>query len=151
MAQPGVESGACARRAQTLKTMEHAFQAELKTILVVDDRDDCRITTKWFLTNFGYAVDSARSAEEALSVFDAKIHDLIITDNSMPGMSGVEMAHIIKLRSPVTPIIMYSGTLPENRTCLDVVIKKPAHLLELKDAADKILGTRLDSRHAPAS
>jgi CheY-like chemotaxis protein len=131
--------------------MDHTFQAELKTILVVDDRDDCRITTKWFLANFGYAVDSARSAEEALSLFDSKIHDLIITDNSMPGMSGVEMAHVIKLRSPGTPIIMYSGTLPESATCLDVMIKKPAHLLVLKESADRILGARLDHRKQPAS
>lgn len=131
--------------------MDRTFQAELKTILVVDDRDDCRITTKWFLANFGYAVDSARSAEEALSVFDAKVHDLIITDNSMPGMSGVEMAHIIKLRSPGTPIIMYTGALPEDQTCVDVMIKKPAHLLMLKESADKILGARLDSQREPAS
>lgn len=119
----------------------------MKTILLVDDRDDCRITTKWFLTNFGYAVESARSAEEALALFDAKIHDLIITDNSMPGMSGAEMAHVIKLRSPFTPIIMYTGSVPEDQSCLDLVVEKPAHLLILKEAADIILGVRLHSPH----
>ena len=98
------------------------------------------MTIKLFLADFGYAVDSACSAEEALSRFDAKIHDLIITDNSMPGMSGTEMAHIIKLRSPHTPIIMYTGTLPEDQSCLDFVLQKPAHLLVLKDAADKFSG-----------
>ena len=120
-----------------------AYSPSLKTVLLVDDGDDSRVTTKWFLANFGYAVDSARSAEEALALFDAKIHDLIITDNSMPGMSGVEMAHIIKLRSPGTPIILYSGALPEDQSCLDVMIKKPAHLLVLKESADKILAARL--------
>ncbi len=74
-----------------------------KTILLVDDLDDCRITTKWLLSNFGFAVESARNAEEALAVFNPAIHDLVLTDNSMPAMSGAELAHIIKMRSPSTP------------------------------------------------
>ena len=127
--------------------MESSINPQLKTILLEDDQDDCRITSKWFLTNFGYAVESARSAEEALALFDAKIHDLIITDNSMPGMSGAEMAHVIKLRSPLTPIIMYTGSVPEDQACLDLVIEKPTHLLILKEAADIILGVRIPSHH----
>ena len=127
--------------------VESKFNPEIKTILLVDDRDDCRITTKWFLTNFGYAVESARSAEEALALFDSKIHDLVITDNSMPGMSGAEMAHVIKLRSSVTPVIMYTGSVPEDQSCLDLVIEKPTHLLVLKEAADILLGLRLQSHH----
>ena len=111
----------------------------MKTILLVDDGDDCRITTTWFLANFGYAVDAARTAEEALALFDPKIHDLVVTDNAMPGMTGAEMAHIIKLRSPSTPVLMYSGNPPANRSCLDFVIQRPSHLLTLKDAVDKLL------------
>ena len=110
-----------------------------KTVLLVDDRDDSRLTTKWFLTYFGYVVDSARNAEEALGVFDPKIHDAVLTDNSMPGMTGAEMAHIIKLRSPSTPVIMHTGMLPEDRSCLDFVVQKPVHLLEIKEALDKLL------------
>jgi CheY-like chemotaxis protein len=127
--------------------MDGIFNPQLKTILLVDDRDDCRITTKWFLANFGYAVESVRNAEEALALFDGKIHDLIITDNSMPGMSGAEMAHVIKLRSPLTPIIMYTGLVPEDQSCLDLVVEKPTHLLVLKEAADIILGVKLHSHH----
>ena len=112
---------------------------QLRTILLVDDRDDCRITTKWFLTNFGYSVDAARSAEEALEVFDPRLHNVVVTDNSMPGMTGSEMAHVIKLRSPATPILMYTGQPPEDRSCLDVVIKRPTHLLTLKEALDGLL------------
>ena len=111
----------------------------IKTILLVDDGDDCRITTKWFLSNFGYVVDAARNAEQALALFDPKIHDLVVTDNAMPGMSGAEMAHVIKLRSPATPVLMYSGNPPEDRSCLDFVVQRPAHLLTLKDAVEKLL------------
>lgn len=113
--------------------------ALVKTILLVDDRDDCRITTKWFLSNFGYEVDTVRSAEEALVLFDPKLHDLVITDNSMPGMNGGEMAHVIKMRSPSTPVIMYTGAPPKDDSCLDMVIERPTHLLVLKDAVDTLL------------
>ncbi len=119
--------------------MENLRLSPPGTILLVDDVDACRVTTKWFLSNFGYEVDSVRSAEEALALFDPKIHDLIITDNSMPGMTGVEMAHIVKLRSPSTPVLMYSGSAPEDHSCLDMVIERPAHLLALKEGVDQLL------------
>lgn len=111
-------------------------------VLVVDDNDDSRVLTKWFLDNVGYAVDSAQSAEEALSRFNSKTHDLILTDNSMPGMTGAELAHIIKLRSPSTPVVMYTGNPPQDRSCIDTVITKPAHLLEVKEAVDKWLAVK---------
>ena len=119
--------------------MENHPSQPVKTILLVDDRDDSRITTKWFLSNFGYGIESVRSAEEALALFDPKHHDLVITDNSMPGMSGAEMAHVIKMRSPSTPVLMYTGMAPEDRSCLDVVIQRPTHLLSLKEAVEKLL------------
>ena len=111
----------------------------LKTILLVDDSDDSRLTTKWFLESFGYSIESARSAEEALALFDAKLHDLVLTDNTMPGMSGAEMAHVIKMRSPSTPVLMYSGMPPADRSSLDAVIQRPTHLLELREAVDNLL------------
>ena len=108
------------------------------TILLVDDNDSCRLTTKWFLENFGYAVESARTAEEALLLFNPKMHDVVVTDNSMPGISGLEMAHVIKLRSPATPVIMYTGNAPEDRNCIDAMIQRPTHLLPVKEAIDKL-------------
>jgi DNA-binding response OmpR family regulator len=111
-------------------------------VLLVDDDDTSRITTKWFLTNFGYAVETARSAEEGLALFNPKTHDAVVTDNSMGGMAGAELAHIVKLRSPSTPVLMYTGKTPEDRRCLDVVIEKPTHLLALKDAVDRLISGR---------
>ena len=113
-----------------------------RTILLVDDRSDTRLVTKWFLNSFGFSVQTARSAEEALSVFDPALHDLIVTDNRMPQMTGSEMAHIIKLRSPATPVVMYTGQAPEAPTCVDAVVQRPAHLLELRDAILSVLPVR---------
>ena len=123
--------------------MGKVLDLKLRTILLVDDQDDCRLTTKWFLGTFGFVVECARTAEEALAVFNPRIHDLVITDNSMPGMSGVEMAHVIKLRSAGTPVLMYSRHVPEDTSCLDMVIQRPVHLLRNKDAAERLLADRI--------
>ena len=125
---------------ESVKATTGFAPSPVRTILLVDDQDELRITAKWFLGSFGYVVESARNAEEALARFDPKIHDLVITDNSMEGMTGVEMAHVIKLRSPSTPILMHTGQPPDVRSCLDFVIQKPAHLLALKEAAERLIG-----------
>jgi CheY-like chemotaxis protein len=125
-----------------IQAMERAPSAPIKTILLVDDGDECRVTTKWFLANFGYSVDAVRNAGEALALFNPTIHDLVVTDNAMPGMTGAEMAHVIKLRSPSTPVLMYSGNPPDDRSCLDLVIQRPTHLLKLREAVEKLLAEK---------
>jgi CheY-like chemotaxis protein len=112
-------------------------------ILIVDDNDDMRVLTKWFFDNFGYAVDSAQSPQEALLKFDPKIHDLVLTDNTMTGMTGAELAHIIKMRSPSTFVVMHTGTPPPDQSCIDAIISKPSNLLEVKGAVDELLAKRV--------
>ena len=119
--------------------MSEPEAAPSRTVLLVDDQDGNRIMTKWFLNHFGYTVESTRSAEEALAMFNPQIHDLIVTDNSMPGMSGAEMSHVIKLRSPSTPVVMLTGCLPSDQSCLDLVLHKPIHLMRLKEAIEQVL------------
>ena len=122
--------------------LKDSISSSPRTILLVDDADEFRVATKWFLSNFGFAVESARSAEEALALFNPKTHDVVVTDNSMSGMSGAEMAHVIKLRSPSTPVLMYTGLAPDDRSCVDLVIQRPAHMLALKEGVDKLLAGR---------
>jgi CheY-like chemotaxis protein len=122
--------------------MEEKIVPQLKTVLLVDDNVDMRLLTKMFLNNVGYEVDSANSAVEALARFSPTLHDLVLTDNSMEGMTGGEMAHIIKLRSPSTPVVMCTGDPPNDVSSIDEVIKKPTHLLAIKDAIDKLLAVK---------
>jgi DNA-binding NtrC family response regulator len=105
----------------------------------VDKLHETRSFTKLLLSNFGYVVHSFPDAEDALGSFDPEIHDLVVTDQEMAGISGQEMAHIIKMRSPSTPVVMYSGVRPADCSCLDVVVEKSASLTVLKDAVEKFL------------
>ena len=128
--------------AQQQKIVQNNLEPQLRTVLLVDDNVDTRLLTKMFLNNFGYEVDSADSAGEALARFNPVLHDLVLTDNSMEGMTGGEMAHIIKLRSPSTPVVMCTGNPPNDCSSIDVVIKKPTYLLAIKDAIDKLLAAK---------
>ena len=114
----------------------------LKVILLVDDDAEVRTLTKWFLSSLGYVLDAVKSAEEALVVFDPATHDLVVTDNRMPGMSGAELAHIIKMRSPTTPILMYTGLAPKDPSCVDLVLLKPSHFLTLRNAIAALLSAK---------
>ena len=122
--------------------MQNFLESQTTTVLLVDDDIDVRLLTKVFLNNFGYEVDCANSAVDAIARFNPTLHDLVLTDNSMPGMTGGEMAHVIKLRSPSTPVLMCSGNPPNDCSSIDVVIKKPTYLLAIKDAIDKLLAAK---------
>src|SRR3989441_363926 len=56
-----------------------------------------------------YFCQSAASAEEALTMMDSDRFDVVVTDISMPGMSGVELFGQIRQRQPDTPVIVLSG------------------------------------------
>ncbi len=119
--------------------MQNLTSDSINAILLVDDMEGWRMTAKWFLSSFGYLVDSARTAEEALQLFNPALHDVVVTDNAMPGMTGLEMAHIIKMRSPSTPVLMCTGNPPAGDACVDLFLQKPVHLLKLREAIVSLL------------
>lgn len=69
-----------------------------ETILLVEDRDMCRMLTRTMLESLGYRVVEASSGTDAVNMVAEKDRsiDLVLTDVVMPGMSGPEM--VVKLR-----------------------------------------------------
>lgn len=79
-------------------------------ILIVDDEETLRAGLQAYLELEGYEVETAGSAEEALKL-DLKKFNLILLDIMMDGMSGMEMAGIMK-RQPATsgiPVIFLTA------------------------------------------
>lgn len=80
---------------------------EQARILVVDDEPQIRRVLQRSLATRGYQVQVAPGSEEALDVFRRWSPDLLITDLSMPQMSGLELCHRVRAISRV-PIIVLS-------------------------------------------
>jgi CheY-like chemotaxis protein len=82
-----------------------------KHILFVDDEESLARLGADLLEDFGYQIVCALSGQEALRLFqqEAGFFDIVITDESMPGMSGIELAQEIYRVSVTTPVILCSG------------------------------------------
>ena len=81
-------------------------------ILVVDDEPDIRKLNSEVLTEFGYMVDAAEDGEKAWEAIHHKHYDLLITDNDMPRMTGVELLEKLHSDRKFLPVIMATGTPP---------------------------------------
>ncbi len=82
-------------------------------ILVVDDEKDICDILQFNLEQEGYIVDVAASAEEALAVL-TDVHQLLILDVMMGGMSGFKMAETLRKNGNVIPIIFLTAKNSEN-------------------------------------
>jgi signal transduction histidine kinase/CheY-like chemotaxis protein len=80
------------------------------TALVVDDEPLVRMSTAEMLSELGYGVVEAGSAEEALQrVRDGLRPNLLVTDHLMPGMSGTDLGLALRSEYPELQILVVSG------------------------------------------
>ena len=82
-------------------------------ILVVDDNSDMRDLSISLLTRSGYAAEGANDGAAAWAALQASKYDLVVTDNKMPRMTGVEMIEKMRSAKMTIPVIMATGTSPE--------------------------------------
>ncbi len=78
-------------------------------ILVVDDEAAIRKTAEVLLSAEGYEVITAVDGFDGLVQLRRSLPDLIITDLSMPNMSGFEFLSVVRKRFPQLPVIAISG------------------------------------------
>lgn len=77
-------------------------------ILVVDDDDVIRDTLHELLSE-DYTCATADTAEQAMAQLQAETYDLVLTDITMPGLSGVELLGFIRQNYSETLVILISG------------------------------------------
>jgi CheY-like chemotaxis protein len=123
--------------------MSEPTPAKIK-ILVVDDEPLVCETIGMLLSFDGHEVVSAGSGKEALALFEKDRFDLVITDYTMPGMKGDELALAVKARVPGQPVIMITAHGDSLRTSgrpltgVDQVVGKPFQLADLREAIQKV-------------
>lgn len=85
----------------------------MSAILVVDDDDAIR-DTLYDLFSEDHLCHVAATAERALEWLDKDVYDVVLTDISMPGLSGVELLSLVRQNQPQTPVIIISGIQNED-------------------------------------
>ncbi len=81
----------------------------LPTVLVVDDDTRLRRLLKKYLSENGFSVTEAPSADEALPILNLLRIDMIIMDMMMPGTDGREMTKQLRTMGNTTPILMLTA------------------------------------------
>lgn len=118
-----------------------------RTVLVVDDFEDLRSLVQFILEREGFQVLSAGdgpSAIEVASRHEGRI-DVLVTDATLPGMDGFELARRVVLERPEVAVLFMSGN-PYSREDLDraagavrAAIQKPFTAGELTAAVNGLL------------
>jgi DNA-binding NtrC family response regulator len=121
-------------------------------ILVVDDEEEITKILARQLERLGYTVVRCTRPEDAMLVLRRQPHifDAVISDQTMPGITGTEIAKEVHTIRPDLPVILSSGLV----TPLDAALLKEAHVaaflpkpVETARLA-KVLREILDSKHA---
>ena len=86
----------------------------MNKILWVDDEIDLLKPHVMFLTAKGYEVDTCNNGYDAVELVGSTSYDLVILDEMMPGMTGLETLPLIKEARPSLPVIMVTKSEEEN-------------------------------------
>ncbi|WP_051309895.1 hybrid sensor histidine kinase/response regulator [Desulfogranum japonicum] len=121
-----------------------------ETILFVDDEEEIVVMRTRMLEYLGYKVIAAHSGDEAISCFERGEEEInvLITDQTMPRMTGLQLAEKVRKRLPYLPIILCSGysdaISPEEieRIGIDRFIAKPVDMRQLATAIRELLKSR---------
>jgi CheY-like chemotaxis protein len=118
---------------------ESASSARLR-ILYVEDHALVREITCELLAADDREVVAVSSAEEALNVFHENRFDIVVTDISLPAMSGLDFVRHIKSIAPSMPIIVATGyALPPDHFQLGASVRSMAKPVDAKQLEALIL------------
>jgi DNA-binding response OmpR family regulator len=116
-------------------------------ILIVDDEQVIREVLEFNLSNEGFVIDCAASAEEALQKLTAE-HSLVLLDVMMSGMSGYKLAETLRRKSNHIPVIFLTAKDTENDMLTgfsvggDDYISKPFSIKEVTARVKAVLKRR---------
>jgi two-component system response regulator TctD len=120
-----------------------------RILVVADDRDLRRINAM-VLTHAGYAVDMAEDGAAAWEALQANRYELVITDNNMPRLTGIELLKKLRSARMELPVIMATGTLPTQELAQNPWLE-PVAMLAKPYATDRLLDTVKDVLRATDS
>jgi len=114
-------------------------------ILVVDDDVYVRELNAGVLIRSGYHVDTAANGKDAWRALHEENYDLLITDEQMPWVTGLELIQKLRAEAMLLPVILASGLPPLDDVSrhpglrIQAVVTKPCHLAELLQTVQSVL------------
>ena len=112
-------------------------------ILVVEDDPLVRDVVCEQLKEAKHQPVGSENGQEALEIFKTGNFDLVITDHSMPGMSGVELAATLKRINPAIPVILLTGygDMLDGAVAayFDLAVSKPFTFNLLRESIAKVM------------
>lgn len=79
------------------------------TVLYVEDNDDLRMSISMLMEQPGRALTACASGEEALALSETRDFDIVVTDVSLPGLSGTDLAKQLLAKRPDRWLVLCSG------------------------------------------
>jgi len=129
--------------------MEAVMPPQDETVLIVDDEPLMTDVFRQWMTKRGFRVLTASSGREAMETLavEAGAIRLVITDLTMPDMSGQELARSLYARAPTLPVLIATGhdldaseiDLPPN---VVEIVRKPYQNRVLADRMREIIKER---------
>ncbi len=125
-------------------------------VLLVDDEGVVRETLAEMLEDEGCEVTMASDAEDALLKFQKYQCDLVLTDLSMPGLNGYELAKRIKSIDKAVPVFLITGwnqldrKFMESNNMISGIIEKPFNMEEIRKQFYRVMNGNGEARK-PAS
>jgi signal transduction histidine kinase len=123
-----------------------SFPRGHETILLIDDETSVLELLRKILNQLGYTVDARGSSVDALEAFckQPDKYDLILTDLTMPKMTGLDLAEEIRKTHPEFPIVLltgYGNTISENvlKKNVSTIIGKPIDIRNLAGTLRAVL------------
>lgn len=115
-------------------------------ILVVDDDADLAEAMSEGLGIRGHEAEACSSGVAALDLLAAKPWDAVVSDISMPGMSGYQLLDAVQDRWPGLPVVLMTGfsrAVPEGERRIPVrILRKPVEIADLLDALASLAAGR---------
>jgi len=119
-----------------------------RRILMVEDDLTMRLLNTEVLSGSGYHVDTAEDGDVAWETLQRNRYDLMVTDNNMPKVSGVELVKKVRAARMALPIILVSGMMPTEELKqhpwlqIDALLAKPFSSSELVKKVEEVLSER---------
>ena len=118
------------------------METKSPAVLLIEDHEDTRKMLELLFGEWGYRATISSTATQGLKHLLEHRFDLIILDNWLPDLDGVELCRQVRTVDRQTPIIFYSaaGMGSEDREAMDsganAFISKHGNLAELREAME---------------